>query len=60
MLNSEGASFNAPEVDNKVDDVFVDVSALNVDDQHVNNEMGTSIREDPRDGIVPIKHIFEG
>ncbi|KAA0054640.1 protein ROOT HAIR DEFECTIVE 3-like [Cucumis melo var. makuwa] len=54
------ASFNAPEVDNKVDDVFVDVSALNVDDQHVNNEMGTSIREDPRDGIVPIKHIFEG
>ncbi|KAE8653658.1 hypothetical protein Csa_023635, partial [Cucumis sativus] len=48
----EGLSFNASEVENRVDDVFMDVPTPNIDDQHVDDKTRTSISEDLGDGIV--------
>lgn len=54
LCGDEGPSFNALEVDNEVNDVFMDVCTLINDDQSIDKEMGTSIREDSEDGIVLI------
>ncbi|KAL0549538.1 hypothetical protein IC582_014023 [Cucumis melo] len=57
----EGTSFNASKVGNLVDDVFVDFSAPIIDNQTINEEMGTSISEDPEDGIYHMDRcIFKG
>lgn len=46
--------FLTPKVSNRVDDVFVDVLALDINDQHVDDEMRTSIIENPKYGIILI------
>lgn len=42
------------KVHRSTDNVFMDVFAPYIDDQYVDVETGTSINEDPIDGIVPI------
>ncbi|KAA0044924.1 Ulp1-like peptidase [Cucumis melo var. makuwa] len=42
------------KVHRSTDNVFMDVFAPDIDDQYVDIETGTSINEDPIDGIVPI------
>ncbi|KAA0068099.1 hypothetical protein E5676_scaffold1185G00440 [Cucumis melo var. makuwa] len=44
----KGLLFLTPKVSNRVDDVFVNVLALDINDQHVDDEMRTSIIENPK------------
>ncbi|KAA0067914.1 Ulp1-like peptidase [Cucumis melo var. makuwa] len=58
--SGEVTSFNIPEVETLVGDIFVDVYVLIIDDYPADMETRTSISDDPEDGIMPINVTSRG